>query len=163
MRGRCKDMPHQKSKETSEMNEIHFDYAFLGKEGEPGKLLPVLAAKERVTGMMMAAAVPTKTTGKYITMRTMAFLKEIGCEFGDIIAKSDQEPAVMAVVKDVGRMRAAEGGGKYVVENNPVGASASNGIIERGIQSVTAQARVMLDALEAKWSLQIGYGHPVLC
>ena len=71
-------MPHNKSKETSEIIEIHVDYAFLGKDGEPGKLLPVLAAKERVTGMMMAAAVPTKTTGRDVTMRTRAFLKGIG-------------------------------------------------------------------------------------
>ena len=36
------------------------------------------------------------------------------------------------------------------------------GIVERAIQSVTAQARVMLDALEAKWKLNIPYYHPVI-
>ncbi len=41
----------------------------------------------------------------------MAFLKEVGCEFGDIVVKTDQEEAIKAVVVDVGKLRAAGGGG----------------------------------------------------
>ena len=145
------------------MNEVHFDYGFLGKEGEPGKLLPVLVAKERITGMTLASTVPSKTTGAFITNRIMAFLKEIGCEFGDLLAKSEQEPAVISIVKEVGRVRSVQGGGRFVVENSPVGSHASNGVVERAVQSVAAQARVMLDALEAKWKVEVPYCHPVLC
>ena len=163
VRGKCKEMPHYKSKDEPLMNEVHFDFAFLGKEGQPGKLLPVLVVKERLTGMVMASAVPTKSTGTFITRRTMAYLKEIGCEFGDLIAKSDQEPAVMVVVSDVGKLRSALGGGKYITENSPVGSHPSNGVVERAIQTVTAQARVMLDALETGWALEIPYAHPILC
>ena len=45
MRGRAKESPHDKGKEKPTMNEVHFEYAFLGKEGELGKLLPVLFVK----------------------------------------------------------------------------------------------------------------------
>ena len=163
VKSRCKENPHERSVEKPNMNEVHFDYAFLGKEGEPGKLLPVLVVKERITGMTLASTVPTKSTGVFITKRVMAFLKEIGCEFGDITAKSDQEPAAMAIVKEVGKLRSAEGGGRYIVENSPVGSHASNGVVERAIQSVAAQARVMLDVLESRWKVEVPYAHPVLC
>ena len=39
---------------------------------------------------------------------------------------------------------------RSVVEHSPVGSSASDGVVERGIQSVEAQMRVMRDALEAR-------------
>ena len=74
VRGRARESPHDKSKEKPTMNEVHFDYAFLGKECEPGKLLPVSVVKERITGMTLASVVPSKTTGAFITKRMMAFL-----------------------------------------------------------------------------------------
>jgi len=163
VRGRCKSNPHKAGQEKPTRSELHFDYCFLGKEGEPHKTLPVLAVTERITGMRMGAAVPTKTTGTYSASRVMAFMKEVGCEYGDLTAKSDQEPAIQKVIADVGKLRAFGGGGKFVLENSPVGSSASNGVVERAIQSITGQARVLLDALESRWQVSIPYGHPILC
>ena len=45
---------------------------------------------------------------------------------------------------------------------SPVGDSASNGVIERGIQSVQGQIRTIKNALEARWNLRIKDEHPVL-
>jgi hypothetical protein len=163
VRGRGKEASHKKTKEKPGMNEIHFDFFFMGKEGEPGRTITIAAVKERETGMMMASVVPTKTTGTFIAKRVMAFLQEVGCEFGDLTVKSDQEEAIKGVVKDVGRLRAAAGGGRYVEEMSPVGASASNGVIERGIQSIEGQVRVLLDALESRWNVKIPVDHPILC
>ena len=112
----------------------------------------MLVVKERLTGMILASPVLPKTTGTFITKRVIAFLAEIGCELRDLIAKSDQEPAVMAVVQDVGRLRAGRCGGRFVIENSSVGSHASNGVVERAIQSVAAQARFMLHATEARWN-----------
>jgi hypothetical protein len=88
---------------------------------------------------------------------------EIEYEHGDLVHKSDQEEALRKIVSDVGRLRAAGGGGTFVPENSPVGASKSNGVIEKGVQSIEAQTRVLLDALETKDGVQIPYSHPVLC
>ena len=130
VRGRGRAAAHQQSKEAHVTPEIHFDFLFfLGKEGEPGKTIPVAVVKERASGMLMASVVPKKTTGAYVAKRIMAFFQEVGCEFGDIIVKSDQEEAIKVVVTDVGRLRAAGGGGKYVMEHSPMKASASNGVI----------------------------------
>ena len=138
-------------------------FCFMGKEAEPGKTIPIAAVKERVSGMLMASVVPTKTTGRYISKRILAFLQEVGCEYGDLVVKSDQEEAIKSVVSEVGKLRAAGGGGKFIVENSPVGSSASNGIIERGIQSIEGQVRVLMDALEDRWKLRIPIDHPIIC
>jgi len=131
------------------------DYGFLGKEDDAPKTVPMLVAKERQSKMIMAAMVPAKTTGEYIQRRVVSFLWKVGCLHGNLVVKSDQEPAIKAVVEDVGRAKAADGSGRHIVENSPVGASQSNGMVERGIRSVTSQARVMLSAVQAKWGLEI--------
>lgn len=152
-----------KDKGKMGMHEVRFDFFFMGMEGEPGRTIPIVAVKERKSGMLMASVVPRKTTGTFVSRRILSFLQEVGCEFGDLIVKCDQEEAIKSVVNDVGRLRAAAGGGKYIVEHSPVGASASNGIIERGIQSVEGQVRVIKDMLETRWSVKLPVDHPVLC
>ena len=75
-------------------------------------------------------------------------LREIGCLQCDVVAKSDQEPAITSIVSEVGRIRAATGGGRNIVESSLVGSSGSNGVVERAIRSVEQQVRVMKDAHE---------------
>ena len=97
------------------MSEIHMDYGFLGKEDEAMKTLSMPVVKERTSKMKMAATVPKKTTGSYIQKRGIGFLNEVGCLHGDLIVKSDQKPAIKAVVEDVGRAKTADGSGRYIV------------------------------------------------
>ena len=129
-RGRGVEMAHRTVKQESGLPELHLDFAFFGEEGEPGNTITVLVARERTTRMTMSSAVPSKSTGTFIARRVVAFMREVGCEHGDVIVKSDQEPAMTALLSEVGRVRAAGGGGKFIVESSPVGSSASNGIVE---------------------------------
>ena len=79
-------------------------------------------------------------------------MREIGCKRGEIILKSDQEAAIMALISEVSKLRAERGGiGRTIEEASPVGSSSSNGIVERGIRSVEEQARVLVSALEQRW------------
>ena len=155
VRGRGREMSHQACHDEPSMTELHIDFEFLGEEDDPGKAVPVLVAGERASRMTLAAAVPRKSTGTYIARRLVAFMREIGCELGDMIVKSDQEPAIMAIVTEVGRVRAASGSGRYVVENSPVGSSSSNGVIERAVLSVEQQVRV-----EERSRGKMGSSHP---
>ena len=108
-------------------------------------------AKERLGKMLLACVVPSKTTGTFTTSRVWAFLRGIGCKHGDIILKSDQEPAIMSLVSDISKMRSEKGGvGRTIEEASPVGSSSSNGIVERGVQSVEEQVRVLVSALESR-------------
>ena len=138
--------------------ELHMDYCFPESVGQGG--LTILVAKEKGTKMTMSSVVPRKgTTGDFAAKRVVAFVKEIGLEGAALIIKTDQEEAMKAVATDVARWR---GGVKTIFENSPVKSSGSNGIAERGIQTVVDQLRVMKDALESRWKTEIPDNHPVL-
>ena len=159
--GRGKDAPHTKQDTQGELHEMHFDYAFMGEEGEAGKTVTMLVVRERKTRMTMSTAMPTKSTGKFVVERVWAFMKEVGIEHLDVIVKSDQEPAIKHLVDEIGR-RKAETGGRWIRENSPVGSHASNGVVERAIQSVEGQVRVMKSGLEDKWGLKIEAKHAMI-
>jgi len=154
VRGRGKEMPHRRGDQGGGLPELHFDYAFMGGQGDPGGTVPMLVVRSRRDHMTMATAVPRKSTGEFVTNRVIAFMKEIGLEAADVVVKSDQEPAVTSLIDEVGRKRAPLGG-RWVVESSPVGSHASNGVVERAIQSVEGQVRVLKDALEARWKVKI--------
>ena len=109
VRGRGKDLPHKKLQDEPGMIELHADLCFLGDENDPGNTVPVFVMRERTTRMTLAAVVPSKSTNTYITKRIVAFMKEIGVVHGDVLVKTDQEPAIMSIIEEAGRVRGAEG------------------------------------------------------
>ena len=159
--GRGKEMPHRRNKDEKVMPEVHLDFMFLGPKDSPGDTVPCLVMREVVSNMVMAAVVPRKTTGLFAAKRALAFLSEVGCLHGDLIVRSDQEPAITSLVNEVGRLRGAAGGGRFIVEASPVGSSGSNGRVERAIQSVQDQVRVMRVALQDRWKVDVSHRHAV--
>ena len=143
------------------MHEVHFDFAFMGDENDPGNTVTILVAKEKKTKMTLSTAVPAKSTGKFVVERVWAFLKALGIDHLDVIAKSDQEPSIKKLVDEIGRRKAAAGG-RWIVESSPVGSHSSNGVVERGIQSVEGQVRVLKDCLEEKWGIKIEAKHAIV-
>ena len=77
----------------------------------------------------------------------------------EVIIKSDQEPAVTALIDDIKHLRP---GVRINTEMTPVGASQSNGVVECGIQSMQGLLSTMKSALEARWSTTIPDGQPIL-
>jgi len=162
-------MDHRRKQQESETIEFHMDFCFPGGELD-AKTQTILVMRERATRMTMASAVPSKSTGTFIAKRGVAFMKEVGSQYGTVILKSDQEPAIKAVVEEMCRVRAAGGEDKTevvqisvtrnmttrsVVEASPVGSSGSNGVVERAVQSVEQQMRVMRNALEKRCDVKI--------
>ena len=160
VKGRGMEAPHRRRGEVAEIPEVSVDFFFLGDPGQECAWT-LLAARERDTGMTLATAVPAKGADDFAAKRAVAFLREIGCEQGDVIVKSDQEPAIQALVTAIGKVRAAAGGRRMIVEASPVGQSASNGVIERGIREIEQQIRTMRSALEARWGVKIDSRHPI--
>jgi hypothetical protein len=142
--------------------EVHLDFCFIGDEREPGEALTVLIVKERTTKMAMATVVPSKSTGRFVSERVVAWMAEVGIDKGDVVMKSDQENAIKCVVEAIATLRAANGGGRCMLENSPKGSSQSNGVIERYAQTIERQVVVMKCALEMRWKVKIGSKHPVL-
>ena len=48
------------------------------------------------------------------------------------------------------------------MEQSPVGSSASNGVVERAIQSVEQHVRVLQSALEGPWVVKLETRHPAI-
>ena len=137
--------------------ELHMDFAFMGgKENE--ELLTIFVAQERTTRMLMSTVVQAKSSVEFAAKRTLAFLREIGCEHVAMTVKSDNEPAMSALVTQIGKLRAASGGQRFSVETRPAYSNASNGVVERGVLTVQGQVRVLRSAVEEKWGGRSGGG-----
>ena len=64
-----------------------------------------------------------------------------------MIMKTDQESSVKALIEDIVKER---DDGRTVLEESPVGSSGSNGVVERAVQGIEGQIRVILLALEER-------------
>ena len=153
VRGRGKDLDHRRAVEDDRrIREFAFDYCFPGNE--KGFRVTILVGRERVTGMTMASVVPVKgTSGQYSVIKALEFIRECGAEEAEIILKSDQEPAIEALMKDVVKTRGEK---ITLMERSPAGSSGSNGVVERAVQSVEGVIRTLLSALEERTGAKIG-------
>ena len=122
VRGRGKEEGCKKVKRDYEGFEVHMDFMFMGDEGSE-KTLAMLVVRERSTKAVMVCVAPRKSSGEWLAKRVMAFMREMGCEVEKVIMKTDNEPALVKVVDEIGRLRAAKGGKGMVVEHSPVHSS----------------------------------------
>jgi len=121
--------------------------------------MTVMVLRDRDTKMLMATVVPRKgATGEFAARRAAAFCTEIGYGGTGVIMKSDQEPALKALVEDISRRRSPA---KTILEHSPVGSSQSNGIVERAIQSYEGMLRTIKGGLEDRWDAKIPDGHAI--
>jgi hypothetical protein len=135
---------------------------FVGDEGRPGETKACLVMREATTRMTLSLMVPCKGKDVYVLDRIVAFLEEIGCLHGDVVVKCDQESSIQSLVDGIAKMKGIKGSGKLIIENSPVGCSASNGIAERAVQAVQGQLRVVRLALEKRYESEISAHHPIL-
>ena len=146
--GQGKDLDHGRALDTERgFNEYSFDYCFPGNE--LGYKLTVLVGRERTSGTTMASVIPSKGgSGRFAADKVLAFMAECGDQSGDVVIKTDQEAAITYLVKDIVAERGNEPGCRTIVEESLVASSGSNGIVERAVQTVEGQIRVMKLALE---------------
>ena len=78
--------------------------------------------------------------------------------YGRITLKSDQEAAIVDVLKEIANLRGTRG---TLLDQSPVADSQSNGSIERGIRSVEEMTRVILFDLSSRVGRLISVHSPV--
>ncbi len=120
VKGQGEEMRHLKVKEKPEQRELHLDFCLRG-EGTNDKKLMVLVVRGRRARLTISTRVPSKSNGEFLAKRALAFMREIGAGKGDIMAKTDEDPATKVVLNEIARHRAAAGGGRLVQEHSPVG------------------------------------------
>jgi hypothetical protein len=157
-----KDLDHRKCvREERGLPEFSFDYCFPGDDF--GYRLTILVGRERTSGMTFATTVPEKgSKGKFVADRCLDFFAECGFRTGDILIKSDQEPAIKLLVKDLVMERGSEPGHKTLIEESPVQSSGSNGVVERAVQGVEGQVRVLKLALEERLGAKVPASHCIV-
>ena len=177
--GKSRESPHKfKTKANGEpvvSPGISFDYMFLDGKS------PTLVYRDKMSRSMFAHAVTQKGVGDgWILERIVDDLDSLG--YGRIVVKSDQEPAIKDLQKEVRQKRWEElqmlmktikdrrgvgtevdlCSGGTVLENSPAGVSKSNGFIERSIQELEGQIRTVRAATEKLINMEIPRGHCLL-
>ena len=157
--GRAKDDPHRPrdSVEKTTMPEVHFDYCFLRNDAK-GDYTPVLVGKERRSKSFIVHVVPFKGGDvEWVAGRIVKDLEMIGIR-GDMMVRTDQEPALKAVMEQVAGLRKDV---KTILEMAPVGDSKGNGFAERAVQSIEEMVRVVKIAFEARTKELLKVDHKI--
>ena len=103
IRGRGREEDCRRSERAPDLPEIHIDFMFMGEEGGKGTIA-MLVARERGSRAVMCCVAPRKSSGEFLARRIMAFMREVGCELEAMTMKSDNEPALLAVIEGVQRL-----------------------------------------------------------
>ena len=131
------------------------DYMFLGEKDTEGTT-PILTLKDDKQYSVFADVVPQKGAHDFVTKQILEDIDTTG--FTDIIFKTDNEPAIVAVRNEVKQ----NGSHKTVPENSIRGQSRSNGFIENANKFVAGQIRTLRSALHTNLNHVINRDHPVI-
>ena len=156
----------------STVQRLHMDYGFLKEDGaktedehgveESARLsLTMLVTLETLCGSVWAYALESKSAvvEKWVATQISEDVATVGLHRERIIAKSDQEPAILELQKEIARQRAEAGTG---IENSGVGDSNRNGKIERAIRDVKGIIRTLRSWLSMKLGVQVKLDDPVV-
>ena len=146
--GAANDWPHHRrsTPEVLDVLEVHVDYCF-PRDAIGGDYVVVIVSRDKESRMTMAHVVPRKGGDQeWVADQFCRDLLKLGHN-SDLILKSDQEPAVVDLLREVARLRGSK---KTILEQSPVGDSRANGMVERAIQSVGKLLRVHKLAIENK-------------
>ena len=100
--GAANDWPHLRRTESEklEVAEVHLDYCF-PRDAIGGESVVVLVARDRETKMTTAHVVPAKGADiEWIAEQVCRDLLKFG-HHGDLVLKSDQEPAITELLREV--------------------------------------------------------------
>ena len=104
-----------------------------------------------------AHVVKSKGIGNDTAVRMVKNLEKMGMD-GKMILRIDQEPAIQALAQEVKKIRKNE----TIIEASKKYDSQSNGIAERGVQTVEGQVRTLLVALDGRLKGKVSVFHRVV-
>ena len=143
--------------EDRDMKQVSYDYCCM--RDKPGmESAKILVSKDRATHMVSAHVVPLKgAVLDWVIQQCARDLERLG-HYGQVTLKSDQEAAIVDVLREIAKFRGSRG---TLLEHSQVADSQSNGLIERGIRSVEEMTRVLLFDLSSRVSRPISVHSPV--
>ena len=144
--------------------EIHLDYCFL-REAPGMRSAVILVGKERQTKMMLSCMVPYTGVGtEWVTALLGRDLRNFGiADNSTVVLKSDQEPVLIDMLKDVQRWRVERNSrATTTIVHSSVHDSRSNGFVERGVRRFEQIFRTHKLDLERKVGKGVDVHLPVM-
>ena len=166
VRGRGRNRPHLRKRGDADgeiaIPKVALDYFFLGTEGNKASDNPIVIMVDEATGEKYARMVEQKGVGTEGQMswliedlhRELVAWGHPGGSRGQLIIKSDTEPAIVAVREALARRH----GGRVVPEKPAVGEKQSNGTVEEAGKSVRDMALTLKDHIETAANTKIEPG-----
>ncbi len=159
VRARGKATGHQSTKEQNDnaVAGMHVDYWFM-RDKPGGGLTTVANLKDDMTKSFAAHVVPHKGNIQWVAEKFVKDIERFGHKGKTVTIKSDQEPALMDLVKAIKDEREEA----TLPELAKTKDSQSNGLSERAVQSVEGMVRTHKLALEKKIDREIPSSHPLI-
>ena len=143
--------------EDKDTKQVSCDYCFM--RDQPGmESAKILFSKDRATRMVFAHVVPLKGAVLVSVIQQCARDLELLGHYGQVTLKTDQEPLIVDVLREIANLRWSRG---TWLEHSPVADSKSNRFTERGIRSVEEMTRVLLFDLSSRVGSPISVHSPV--
>ena len=175
--GRAKDKPSRTIKAQfaeSVLPRVRMDYCFLTEDvdkesGEHGETevesarttITVAVMQDSLTKSVWSYAVESKgSMEEWMVQQACEDLETIGLKNERIVLKSDQEPAMVDVLKEIQKKRECDFGS--ALDNSRVGDSDSNSTIDSAIGSFEGVARTLRIALEEKIGTKVAASDPII-
>ena len=156
--GKSVAAPHRKIDKGNELiPTISIDYAFLNEKQEIDNTensgMPILAIKDRKSGMIQSRVVPAKGNDRFAIKRLVKDIELLG--YSKIILKSDNESSILALKKSVKETTNIE----IIPEESPVGDHQANGEVENAIKRFAGQFRTLKEAVESRYQQRLTPEH----
>ena len=151
--------PHRAAAdEEKTIPTIHLDYYFMGiKEEEQDGVAPYLAVKDDASHTTFSHALEAKGVNEYAVKVLKADVEAVGHK--KILFKSDNEPAIVALKQEVKNLLKDT---EILMEESPVGDHQSNGYIERAIQELEKQIRIIKSSIDCQYGTSFETQHPIV-
>ena len=138
-----------------EVPQVCLDYAFLCDKDET-ETITCRVCKDAGTRNLFGDVCPRKGALEYSVAQTLVNIRRLG--YKRMILKTDQEPALVALANAVISQREEE----TILEHSQVAESASNGVIEKGVQQLEEQVRVLKLGLQQRIGSFVPTKHPIM-
>ena len=179
VQGRGVEMGHHLGDDHSERGVavVGFDYMFLTqknlysrsewascveKDIDPSLVLKILVVRDMRSKSLFAHAVEAKGSDEagYAVQCLVDDVAWLG--YSRVILKSDNEPAIVRLLKDALKILKVEGMDQACEEHPPPYDPQANGGIEIGVKLVKGHLKTLRSALEARVGFKIPVAHPVV-
>ncbi len=140
---------------------IAIDYGYLGDTADDDRASPIIFGADSKTRWRFSHVLQSKGIGHLHSVRVLV-AELVASGYARLILKSDEEPAIVALKREVARIVKIENGIEVMMEESPVGESQSNGLAEGAVRICKGAVKTLKHAYEALHGVAVEQNSPIL-